>query len=351
MKKIIGLALALAAAALVFVGCSDSTGNTDTEGDKWDKTIKVKTEGEEPLNPADAGYRRAWVQLSSVEKVAGITTTIKIKKDGITTDKGNSGVVGLIFDYNDHAERDASGEAVTNSKKKDFGIVGINVSRSGTPAYYVNKNIGIDYSKAGLDSTKGDLVELSDDAKGQLLTGNDKQDSPDRDTYLGKSSWVSKSDLLSIVDWEDGSKAQDAYQVVVKIAPTTADGTLDGKGYDIFIGKDTASLGKEPVATYTVDQVHKDAGHTTTIKVNNENMKNIPCGGIAMYLNAKTSKLVYTGGATDAFTKIEANYKTARPSGGKATSFASMDALDSSSLVGDLKLTNTSNDNITVIVE
>ena len=231
MKKIIGLALALAAAALVFVGCSDSTGNTDTDGNRWDRTIRVLNEAEEPLNPENAGYRRAWVQLSSVEKVAGITTTIKINNNGIKTAKGNSGVVGLIFDYNDHVERDASGKAVTDSKKKDFGIVGINVSWKGQPSYYVVKNIGIDYTKSGLDTIADDLVRDSEGATGQLLTGADKQTSPDRDVYLNKVAWVQKSDLLSTVDWEEGSGAKDAYQVVVKIAPTTnVNGELDGKG-------------------------------------------------------------------------------------------------------------------------
>ena len=66
-----------------------------------------------------------------------------------------------------------------------------------------------------------------------------------------------------------------------------------------------------------------------------------------MYLNAKTSNFS-TG---NRFTKIEARYTTERTTRNNNNSFENITELKNASVVGDLKLTNTSDGNITVVVE
>lgn len=349
MKKIIGLALALAAAALVFVGCSDEAGgdSVETSGTKWNKTIKVKS-GD--LDPSDAKYRRAWVQLGDNEKTAGIITTITVKKEDLVSSTGNSGVVGFMFDYNNHINADGN----EDNDKRDFGLIGLSFSRKdGTKAgYYVVKNVGVNY-KGSLDTTSDDLVRDSTDAKGTLLTGDYKNvDKLDRDWYLNNDhiAWVNvdKEKLYKEVRWDDKSTFNDAYQVVIRISPTITTGALDGNGYDIFIGPDTESVNTNAtaVATYKPEAAHKVAGHKLSVKVG-KTEKDIPCGGVAMYLNAKTEN--FAEGNT--FTKIEARYTTVTTTKNNNNSFATITELQSASVVGDLKIANTSNDNSTVIVE
>ena len=359
MKKIIGLALALAAAALVFVGCSDSTDNAEGSGSKWNRTIKVKDETEAALNPTDAKYRRAWMQLGDNEKTAGIITTITIKKEGLVseiknsnneTTNWNSGVVGFMFDYNNHIDADGN----EDKNKRDFGLIGLSLGRgtSSKSGYYVVKNVGVEY-KDNLDTSDDDLVKSTTTAKGQVLT-NEKTDSLDRDDYLSDKhvAWVNvdKSALYKEVHWDDKSTYNDAYQVVIRISPTITNEALDGEGYDIFIGPDKDSVcnptSAKSVATYKPEAAHKVAGHKLEVEVNGEK-KDIPCGGVAMYLNAKTSNFS-TG---NKFTKIEARYTTERTTRNNNNKFDSITELQNASVVGDLKIANTSDGNITVIVE
>lgn len=75
-----------------------------------------------------------------------------------------------------------------------------------------------------------------------------------------------------------------------------------------------------------------------TVKVGNAEYE-LLCGGVAVYANVKKDTIAV------------ANYKTERPSLGSAKKFDSLADLNNSSLVGDLKLTNTSDGNITVVVE
>ncbi len=347
MKKIIGLALALAAAALVFVGCSDEAGgdSVETSGTKWNKTIKVKS-GD--LDPSDAKFRRAWVQLGDNEKTAGIITTITVKKEDLVSSTGNSGVVGFMFDYNKHI----TDEGTEDKDKRDFGLIGLNFKRgTNKVGYYVVKNVGVNY-KGTLDTSADDLVRDSEDAKGQILSKNNKADTLDRNNYLADVAWVdvNSTDLFTEVKWDDKSTYNDAYQVVIRISPTITDNALDGKGYDIFIGPNMDSVCNpntaEAVATYERDTLRKVMSSKLKVKVG-EVEKDIPCGGVAMYLNAKTENFA----AGNTFTKIEARYTTVTTSKNNNNSFATITELQNASVVGDLKVANTSSDNITVIVE
>ena len=188
---------------------------------------------------------------------------------------------------------------------------------------------------------------------GQVLTGK-KTDSVDYDEYVkpANNAWVDvdKSTLYKEVQWDDNSTYDDAYQVVIRISPTITNEALDGEGYDIFIGPDKDSVCNPEkatsVATYKPEAAHKVAGHKLEVVVNGEK-KDIPCGGVAMYLNAKTSNFS-TG---NRFTKIEARYTTERTTRNNNNSFENITELKNASVVGDLKLTNTSDGNITVVVE
>jgi len=348
MKKLLALALALAAAALVFVGCGDSAGgdSVETSGTKWNKTIKVKS-GD--LDPSDAKFRRAWVQLGDNEKTAGIITTITVKKEDLVSSTGNSGVVGFMFDYNKHINDDGT----EDKDKRDFGLIGLNFSRPNNKVgYYVVKNVGVEY-KDGLDTSDDDLVKSTPTAKGQILAGTKAASSLDRENYLKDVAWVDVGlkDFFTEVKWDDKkSTDNDAYQVVIRISPTITNNVLDGKGYDIFIGPNMDSVCNpttaKAVATYERDTLRNVMGSKLNVKVG-EVEKEIPCGGVAMYLNAKTEN--FAEGNT--FTKIEARYTTVTTTKNNNNSFATITELQSASVVGDLKIANTSNDNITVIVE
>ncbi len=335
MKKIIGLALALAAAALVFVGCSEDGGAGDTDGGKWDLTMTV--DGTDAAKtPLTANNRRYFKQLGTRlgdNSVAGITTTITIKKDGLTaiedSKKGQTAVVGLMFDFNKNADGDAA---------RDFGIIGINFDREVNTTtgrqrkaqYYVSKYTNVPLQTTDIFDTDDQAFDLDKDSKKKpnITCVDLSQTSNDVWQNLPTDSWKTVNH-----DFDGKGNAVEAYQIVVSIRPTIT-GT-SGIGYEIWLGKDASNLEKLDLATPYTDA---RSTNKVTVKVGNADYE-LLCGGVAVYANVKKDTIAV------------ANYKTERPSLGSAKKFDSLADLNKSSLVGDLKLTNTSDGNITVVVE
>lgn len=329
MKKIVGLALALAAAALVFVGCSEDGGAGDTDGGKWDLTMTVDGTNT-AKDPLTANNRRYFKQLGTRmgdNSVAGITTTIKIKKEGLTAavKDGATAVVGLMFDFNKNADGDAA---------RDFGIIGINMERleNGTrkAQYYVSKYKNVSLQTAETFDTDDQAFDLDKDGKKKPNITCDDLSKASGSVWqdLPAGSWKTVN-----YDFDGKGNAVEAYQIVVSIRPTIT-GT-SGTGYEIWLGKDASNLEKLDLATPYTDA---RSTNKVTVKVGNADYE-LLCGGVAVYANVKKDTIAV------------ANYKTERPSLGSAEKFDSLADLNKSSLVGDLKLTNTSDGNITVVVE
>ena len=75
VKKIL-LGLALAGTVLALAGCSGiENDNAKEEGNKWNKTISV-----DGTELATGSYKRAFVQLGTLEQVQEVTTTLTCKK-------------------------------------------------------------------------------------------------------------------------------------------------------------------------------------------------------------------------------------------------------------------------------
>jgi len=344
MKKIIGLALALAAAALVFVGCSDSTGEGDVDGNKWEATMTVDATGADgavqDINGTNVQFRRYWKQLGTKEEVAGITTTITIDK--AATNGTNAAVVGLMFDYNDGTRDDS----------KDFCLVGINLYRKGAPAdgpqFYVVRYEGIQYQKKlTLDTNWDDLI---------YDVNNTSYNKNGEGVKVGTDKNLTGTDTIA---WETLTKNQytvsedgNTYTVVVNIRPVLNEATKKGTAYEVRLGKDVnTAVNSDSVATYTIPTT-RNSNYYTKIKVGGETYE-VPCGGIAVYGCAKSEKVVKGG------TKIVATYSnTVRGTNGKdqkieGKTFGSEADLGraDTGIIGNLQLASESDDNITVIVE
>lgn len=346
MKKIIGLALALAAAALVFVGCSDETGGGETDGNKWELTMTINGTANVPT-AVEGGkkYRRFWKQLGTKNKVAGITTTITVDKDKYSTSKNNSGVVGLMFDYNDSA-KDVYGEG----DRKDFYLIGFNFKRrtSGTPeaSYYIVRNEGVPYDKKeSLDTNEDDLVSETNGAKGAMVTKG--ATALDTDSYLAAGAW----ETLKSKYFVDGTSK---YKIVVSIRPSLgANGLPDEKGYDVYFGKTDGTFDKIFTCDLTALTNSGRVANKTEVTVG-KTIYNLPCGGIAVYGNAKTINYQYGTNPVihdNEGTKIVAIFdnKTA----GKKTETKKVENVDAlaTGIIGNLQIASDYGDNIKVIVE
>lgn len=357
MKKIVGLALALAAAALVFVGCSDEVGGGDTKGSKWDTTMTIdatKASGKPAENNAE--NRRFWKQLgdnTGKNSVAGITTTITVRDENYTSNAGNSGVVGLMFDYNDSKKGAYGSGSADKTERKDFCLIGFNFDRriddsTKKPQVYVLREEGVPYNKQDIyDTNDGDLVTATNGAVGANLTGTT--------TTLNNSN-VPGTGFLKTNSWIDMAKGTDfvhengEYKIVVQIRPILDNAgypSATDKGYEVLIGKSEGSL--RSICKYNVDFTgsKRDEDSVTEITIGQQEYS-VACGGIAVYGNAKTEFYNNDGEGT----KIIANYKTdrAKTDNGNKVNF-SKDEFDDFSVIGDLKIANTSDGNITVIVE
>ena len=111
VKKIL-LGLALAGTVLALAGCSGiENDNAKEEGNKWNKTISV-----DGTELATGSYKRAFVQLGTLEQVQEVTTTLTCKK----ADVSNDSVIGFAFDLN--YEKDDKGKDIDD--KYNFYLVG-----------------------------------------------------------------------------------------------------------------------------------------------------------------------------------------------------------------------------------
>lgn len=112
-KKFLIGAVALVAAAM-FTSCGIKNDNAETSGPKTNKDVEVDA------TSATLKYKRAVVQLGSLEQVQACTTTVRYPKAYDEADN----VIGFIFDLN--YNKDDKGKDISDSY--NFVLVGYNPS-------------------------------------------------------------------------------------------------------------------------------------------------------------------------------------------------------------------------------
>ena len=112
-KKFLIGAVALVAAAM-FTSCGIKNDNAETSGTKTNKDVEVDA------TSATFKYKRAVVQLGSLEQVQACTTTVRYPKAYDDADN----VIGFIFDLN--YNKDDKGKDISDSY--NFVLVGYNPS-------------------------------------------------------------------------------------------------------------------------------------------------------------------------------------------------------------------------------
>lgn len=211
---------------------------------------------------------------------------------------------------------------------------------------------GVPFDKNGVyDTSDDDLVTANNGSVGANLTGTK--------TTLNNSA-VSGTGFLKTNSWMDMTEDTDfvhengEYKIVVKISPILDNAgfpSKNEKGYTVSICKPNGT--PREICKYEISKLEntkRDETCVTTITIGQQDYE-VACGGIAVYGNAKTE--YYSETTLDGEgTKIVANYLTDRSKtdNGKKIKFTK-DEFDDFSVIGDLKITNTSNDNFTIIVE
>lgn len=127
VKKIL-LGLALAGTVLALAGCKGiENDNAEEDGDKYNKTITVNASETDSNYDAKKKYKRAFVQLGTLEQVQSFTSVITFNKDEV-----KNGVVGLAFDLN--FDKDDKDSDIKDSY--NFVLVGFNPSSN---KYYIER--------------------------------------------------------------------------------------------------------------------------------------------------------------------------------------------------------------------
>ena len=163
MKLVRKTLLGLAALAVVMglASCKFMSGKGDTDGTKWDLTMKVDgtkiPSTVEPTSEGKGPYRRYWEEFSINEACAEIETTITFNSDKCEYSNGVA-TAGLIFDLNKSDD----------GKTVDFNLIGISPSSG----YYVERYTSIPKGKAASgDSSDGSLGTYEDlDGKAHSTT-------------------------------------------------------------------------------------------------------------------------------------------------------------------------------------
>ena len=261
MKMVNKILLGLAAGAFVFsmVGC-DLIGNKNatTDGDKYDKTISVDAKD------IDKNYKRAFVQLGSLEQVQEVTTTLTCKKADVT----NNSVIGFVFDLN--YEKDDKGK--DKSDCFNFYLVGF---RPSDGKFYLER-----YKDVSMKANNGATDE---DALGEYISYKD-------------NSWTTNY-VKSLNDWQTATKGTHYSE------DTDGNLTLKITVKQSTDGVYTVKLGNGNAISCPVDN--------RTVNVKDKKLQ----GGIALYANAKkgakfsvTSHIEKDGGVTGKFEAEELEY-------------------------------------------
>ena len=218
VKKIL-LGLAATAAVIGLVGCSGiENNNAEEKGDKWDKTIEV--DGTELQ--ADS-YKRAFVQLGSLEQVQEVTTTLTCKK----ADVSNSSVIGFAFDLN--YEKDNTGNDIDD--KYNFYLVGF---RPSDGKFYLER-----YKEVSMKDNNGATKKPG---MGNYIS------------YMGSTNGWNSNYAESHDDWQTGTKGTHYSEdtdgnITLKITVKQAtDGTYTvklGNGSEIACPADTREINKK----------------------------------------------------------------------------------------------------------
>ena len=258
MKMVKKILLGLVATAAVFslVGCQGiENDNAETKGKKDDKTITVNATNTDDKYDADKKYKRAFVQLGTLEQIQAVTSTLTFNKNDV-----KDSVVGFAFDLN--FDKD-----LNDTDKKDsynFVLIGFNAEKS---KYYVER-----YKEVSLKENNGYTDEP---ALGKYIS------------YVN-NNWTTEY-VTEYSDFVDATKGTHYSE--------DTDGNITLK---ISITQDTdktykIKLGNATIGEYTrTDKSNKDL--TKFVNVTSAGKAQ---GGIAVYANAKNGSKFSVNCKTD----------------------------------------------------
>ena len=256
-KMMFGAVALMMAASLVFTGCRDEEGSAAVNiswGNKGNTATVLGT------NDSDDFYARNFSTMRT--KHVDYTATA-------TWNKGNAGVIGVMFGMSKNADG-----------TYNFGVVGLGDTGGTNPRYYVNHYVNVD--PVSMVGSASDFTNKE-----------------------GKEAWVDDNcpwkDLKGITADEDGN-----FTVAIKVALKGEEGKEEGKDgyYEVTLGTELEEDGTIKTAN-KIAEVGKKTKFTdkdgNNVKYSGTNGKDSTQTDVGVYAN------VYTGmtlAGTVAFSNI-----------------------------------------------